>query len=149
MRPIVPLIQNPPMMVSELIDSASATWNVELINQVFMPTDASTILQILLCTRNIENFWSWNFEKNGRFTVRSTYRMIVTTKKWWEDWLDERLGTSNNSSLEDSWVRMWGSMVPGKIMVFLWRLAHQSLPTEDVRHHKHVLNLHLFGLWHE
>lgn len=27
-------------------------------------------------------------------------------------------------------------MVPGKLCVFSWRMAHQSLPTEDVRQHR-------------
>lgn len=81
MRPIVPLIQDPPSLVAEVIDSTSATWNAVLIHQVFLPCDAEAILQIPLSTRNIEDFWSWNFEKNGHFIVRTTYRMIIATKK--------------------------------------------------------------------
>lgn len=138
MRPIVPLIQDPPSLVAEVIDSTSATWNAVLIHQVFLPCDAEAILQIPLSTRNIEDFWSWNFEKNGHFIVRTTYRMIIATKKRREEWLEETAGASNTSSVEQSWVCMWRTSVPGKIRVFLWRLAHQSLPTEDVRHHRNM-----------
>lgn len=89
MRPILSRVAHPPQLVAELLDIPNARRNHELIGQVFLPYDASAIMQIPLCTRNMEDFWSWNFEKSGVFTVRSAYRMIVATKKRREDWLEE------------------------------------------------------------
>jgi hypothetical protein len=60
--------------------------------------DVEIIRGILLCTRNQEDFWSWHFEKNGVFTVRSAYRVLVSVKKTREDWLD---GRATSSSLVD------------------------------------------------
>lgn len=63
MRPIVALTVDPPHLVSELIDHDNACWNTTLIEQVFLPYDAAAILRIPVCTRNMEDFWSWGFER--------------------------------------------------------------------------------------
>ena len=69
MRPYGCVSQNPPMLVSELIDPTSAKWNIQKVNEVFMPMDVKVILEIPLCTRNIPDFWSWFFDKKGNFIV--------------------------------------------------------------------------------
>jgi hypothetical protein len=116
-----------------------AKWNSELIEQVFLPYDSTTILQIPVCTHNNDDFWSWNFEKSGRFTVRSAYRMIIQTNKRREDWLEERAGSSNNAAVEKSWNTLWKTKVPAKLRTFLWRLTKNLLPTEDVRKHRNMI----------
>lgn len=85
MRPIVARVNDPPQLVSDLIDQGNARWDTELIEQVFLLYDAAAILSIPLCTRIMEDFWSWGFEKNGIFSVRSAYKMLVETKKRRED----------------------------------------------------------------
>ena len=70
--------------------------------------------------------------KNGTFSVRSAYRMVVAIKSRREDWLDERAGPSNNAANEKSWVKLWGVLVLAKIKVFLWRLAKHSIPNEEI-----------------
>lgn len=59
-RPITSLVPQPPIEVSELIDHTSSSWNVNLVRSVFIPTDAAAILQIPLCTRQMEDFWAWS-----------------------------------------------------------------------------------------
>ena len=56
MRPIVSLIAHSPQIVSVLIDSVNACWNYPLIEQIFLPYDATSIQQISICTCNIDNF---------------------------------------------------------------------------------------------
>lgn len=119
MRPIVVLVADPPNLVSELIDPTRARWNSELVQHVFLPHDASATMQIPVCTRNIDDFWAWNFEKSGIFSARSSYRMILETKKRSECSLDGRAGSSNNVSTEKSWETLWNVMVPAKLKVFL------------------------------
>lgn len=79
MRPITSLVANPPHVVSKLI-TANAEWDEARMNEVFLPTDASAIIAIPLCTRHVDDFWSWIHERNCIFIVRSAYRMLVTTK---------------------------------------------------------------------
>jgi hypothetical protein len=58
--------------------------------------DVSAINVISLCTRRIDDFWSWQYEKHGNFSVRSAYRMLSHTKYKREAWLDGKVGVSNN-----------------------------------------------------
>ena len=55
-RPLTSLVQHPPHKVSELINSTTCSWNEQLVRATFVPIDAETILQIPLCTRQIEDF---------------------------------------------------------------------------------------------
>ena len=48
LKPYGCLIQNPPELVSELIDPTTATWNKHLVEQIFLPMDAKVILSIPL-----------------------------------------------------------------------------------------------------
>ena len=54
-RSITSLIPNPPRKVSDLLQPATASWNVELIRSNFLPIDAQAILKIPVCTRNTED----------------------------------------------------------------------------------------------
>ena len=81
LRPYGCLTPTPPMFVSELIDPTTATWNMQRLREVFLPFDAKIVVSIPLCTRNTSDFCCWHFEKNGQFTVRSAYNMLVATRK--------------------------------------------------------------------
>ena len=100
MRPYGCLSNNPPELVSELIDSASATWDRQKVLVTFLPMDARTILGIPLCTSNMEDFWSWSHEKKGLFSVKSAYRMLVSTRQRREAWLENREGSSTAAKEE-------------------------------------------------
>ena len=131
-RPITSLVQTPPERVSDLLHPAMATWNEPLIRSVFLPFDAEAILKIPVCTRNTEDFWAWNPDRKGKFTVSSAYKLLVTTKLQREAWLEGRGGASSNSREEDAWSNLWKLKVPSKVRIFLWRLARHSIPTTDV-----------------
>src|SRR4051812_48477370 len=125
MKPYGCISQNPPLLVSELIDNTSACWDREKVQSVFMPMDTHVILSIPLCTRNIPDFWSRQYEKNGLFSIRSAYRMLVATKTRREAWLENYSGSSAPTE-ERSWKSLWKTRVPGKVRMFLWRLSKQS-----------------------
>ena len=123
MRPYGSKVVNPPSQVSELIDATSATWNNEKVAQVFLPMDVSVILTIPLCTRNIQDFWSWHYESSGVFTVQSTYAMLVSTRQRREAWLEEIPGSSSLGSEGSAWKSLWKTKVPGRSGCFFggWR----------------------------
>ena len=146
MRPIVALVADPTQVVSELIDHTSATWNRMVVEANFMPMDATVILWIPLCTRNIPDFWSWHYDKHGLFTVKSAYNMLVATKQRREAWLEGTAGTSSSNAEQNSWKRLWKTSVPAKVRMFLWRLSRHSLPTNDVRMHRHMIDSASCGL---
>lgn len=110
-----------------------------LVEQVFLSYDAKEILKIPICTRNMDDFWAWNFETNGVFLILA-YR--IDTKRRREDWLEGRQSLSNNEQTQ----KIMGQIMEGRgaggvegvCRVFLWRLAKHSLPTEDVHSHRHM-----------
>lgn len=108
--------------------------------------DAKIILGIPLCTKNVDDFWSWGHEKNGIFSVKSAYRMLVTTRQRREAWLENRAGPSSSATEEGEWKRLWKTELPGKIRMFLWRLPKQSIPTNDVRAHRHMSDTSACGM---
>lgn len=125
-------------MVSDLLSPALASWNESLVQLVFLPFDAEAILKIPVCTRNTEDFWAWNPDRKGRFTVSSAYKLLVTTKVQREAWLDGRADSSSNAREGEAWSRLWQLKVPSKVRVFLWRLARHSIPTTDVLHRRNM-----------
>ena len=132
LRPLGCRVHNPPTRVSELIVRATASWNRELVQATFLQMDVEIILGIPLCTRNLEDFWSWHHERHGSFTVKSAYKMLVATKQRREAWLNGEAGPSNTMAEKGEWKYLWKTAVPGKIRMFLWRLSKHSLPTNDV-----------------
>ena len=138
MRPITSLIQNPPQMVNELILHNVGDWNRGLVRSIFIKFDADAILSIPVCTIPVDDFWAWSHDSKGIFTVRSAYRMLVTTKIWREAWLEGRGDSSSNAREREAWGRLWQLKVPSKIRVFLWRLARHSIPTTDVLHRRNM-----------
>lgn len=101
---------------------------------------------IPLCTRNIPNFWTWHYEKHGSFSVKSAYKMLVAIKQRSEALLDGSVGTSSSNAEERAWKLLWKIEAPGKIRMFLWRLSKHSLPTNDVRTHRHMVDSDHCGL---
>ena len=108
------------------------------LREFFLPMDIEVIQSIPICTRRIEDFWSWHFERTDIFTVRSAYRTLVEIRWHHGAWLDETASTSNQVQEEKEWTSLWKIRVPAKIRVFLWRLAKHSIPTGDVRHRRNM-----------
>lgn len=61
--------------VKELIDGDSREWKVDFIRQRFLPQDTDAILSIPLCARGARDRLVWTDNKNGKFSVRSAYRL--------------------------------------------------------------------------
>jgi hypothetical protein len=125
-------------MVSELIDHTVACWREEVLNAEFLPMDVHEIVKIPLSSVSREDRWAWSFERNGYFSVRSAYRMLITTKKKREDWLDQRTSFSNSVDEAKNWTMLWKTKVTSKIRVFAWRLVHNSLLAADVLHSRNM-----------
>jgi hypothetical protein len=81
LRPVCCPLEDPPQMVSELVDGHTRTWNTDRVQEAFVPMDAELVLNIPLPTRQQDDWWAWHYEKRGIFTVRSTYMMLVDAKE--------------------------------------------------------------------
>ncbi|GJN02011.1 hypothetical protein PR202_ga19322 [Eleusine coracana subsp. coracana] len=121
-----------------LIDATTATWHRQRLEELFTARDIEVILQIPLSTRRQEDFWSWHYEKNGVFSMRSAYRMLVNNREHATAYMENIPGRSDIASEEKEWLRLWKLDLPSKIKIFLWRLARLSLPSADVLHRRNM-----------
>ena len=67
----------------------------------------------------VEDYLAWNYTKNGEFTVRSAYRMVMNTKHHRENWLEGSGGVSDLNTNSNEWTELWHIKVPSKLKVFL------------------------------
>jgi len=132
LRPIRSSAAMAPQLVSELIDSTTATWDMQMLESFFTLADVESIINIPLSTRRQADFWAWHHEKKGVFSVRSAYRMLVINKHHATSYIENIAGRSDTKAEEKEWLAIWNLDVPSKIRVFLWRLARHSLPSGDV-----------------
>jgi hypothetical protein len=127
LRPLACLKDDPPVMVADFIDSSSAVWRIDRIQEFFIPMDVDAILPIPISTRCLNDCWAWHYEKNDLLSVRSVYHLLVQTKWQREDRLEGRTAGSNTVAEGRNWQRLWKTMVPSKVHVFLWHLVQHSL----------------------
>jgi hypothetical protein len=52
-------------------------------------------LSIPLSGRRFDDFWAWHYDRQGVFSVRSAYRMLVKTREKREAWLEKRPSSSH------------------------------------------------------
>ncbi|KAK6141588.1 hypothetical protein DH2020_024656 [Rehmannia glutinosa] len=64
-----------PSQVSNLIMNSTRMWNDKLIYDIFEPEDAKAITSIPLSAIRVEDKLIWNFAKDGRYTVKSGYKL--------------------------------------------------------------------------
>lgn len=63
----------------------------------------------------VDDYWAWGKDNRGVFSVKSSYHMIMHTKRSSENWLENRQGSSNESEGSNQWSVPWGIDVPWKI----------------------------------
>ena len=66
---ICALSANPPVLVSDLIDSTTRSWNKHVLTEHFIAPNVEVILNIPLSTRIQDDFWAWHYDKRGVFLV--------------------------------------------------------------------------------
>jgi hypothetical protein len=64
--------------------------------------------------------------------------MLVHTEERRSNWLEHTAGRSNTREEEKEWTALWKVQVLSKVRVFLWRLARQSIPTQDIQHRRNM-----------
>jgi hypothetical protein len=61
--------------------------------------------------------------------------MLVNNQEKRTNWIEHRASRSEEKEDKKEWKDLWNIKIPSKVHHFLWRLAKQSIPTGDVRHH--------------
>jgi hypothetical protein len=92
-----------------------------------MQEDITEILKIWPSRRNEEDFVAWFPEKNGLFTVKSAYRLMLHCDMMRQD----RGATSSRPDGENpSWKMVWNCPVPPKVKVLAWKICRNALATQ-------------------
>jgi hypothetical protein len=139
--PVRRVLPGAPMLASELINATSATWDRQKLHAHLLPANVEAILNIPLCTRRQDDVWAWHHERSGIFSVWSAYQMLVINKERATAYLESIAGRSDIVGVEKEWLSIWKLGILSNIKVFLWRLAHASIPSADVLHH-HNMSMH-------
>jgi hypothetical protein len=112
--------------VNQLVSRNPNEWNMELVREIFYPEDAECILNLKLPSQTCEDFHAWHFERNGIFSVKSTYKLAYNLNygvRWFA-------GSSNaRDNTRSIWKTVWRAPVPNKVRVFGWRAARDNLAT--------------------
>jgi hypothetical protein len=128
-RPLTPRDDHVVSLVSDLV-TASGQWNEQLIRETFISVDPAAILRIPL-RPNAEDWWAWESEKHGEYSVKTAYRKLADAQQQGEP-------TTLGGSGDASWNRIWKLNVPPKVKVFWWRVLHEFLPAKLVLYQRHI-----------
>lgn len=121
--------------VSQHMDHFTKQRDVNKIYQLVPPYQRASVLGTPVSLFHDEDKWTWKFTADRHFTVKSDYQKIK-----------EICGKTNNMTqffqMEDvelprkyELFGIWKLEVPGKIKLFLWKLANNGLPLNTKRNH--------------
>jgi len=101
--------------VAELLNTEGNNWDYNLLRGLFNAADVDAISRIRLATRRTEDFFAWQPEKTGIFSVR---REVSTAS------------SSRPAGDRKLWSNIWTCDVPPKVRIFAWKLRRDILPTK-------------------
>lgn len=109
-------------LVSQLVLQDLRCWNEPLINSLFLPFEASQILQIPIPSYAGNDQLSWGPDKRGVFSVKSAYHCV---KKWESETQSQSSSLNHDCTL---WNKLWSLKRVPKHIHLAWRILHNSLP---------------------
>lgn len=84
------------MLVSDLIDPEKWSWDCTKVRRTVLPHEAEVILGILISVYLPEDSLTWAWTQNGRFMVKSAYRVALKFLKEGNPKVDHK-GSSDRS----------------------------------------------------
>ncbi|XP_021728369.1 uncharacterized protein LOC110695446 [Chenopodium quinoa] len=108
-----------PSHVSFIINPRSYAWDTSKIRQLFDSLTASRILALERPSRPMDDFVYWKFSKDGRFSTKSAYAMVVSGQHY----------SGVVYSFSPSWWKVfWGLPLLPKLQCFCWKFLQNALP---------------------
>ncbi|KAK6144475.1 hypothetical protein DH2020_021295 [Rehmannia glutinosa] len=99
-------------------------WDRDTVHHLFSQSEARSIISIPLSMNRKEDKLTWHFTKDGRYSVKSGYKVAKTLK---ENELRSPASSGNKTGL---WKWLWALSIPNKVKIFLWRCLYGILPTK-------------------
>lgn len=111
--------------MADLIDSNLRSWKPNLVRSLYPFHLSSEILRLPISKIGIaSDRLLWKHSYSGDFQVKNTYNLLHSDNSSSPPNPNRHL----NIPLE-VWCLIWNAIVPLKIYNFVWRLLHDSLPT--------------------
>jgi hypothetical protein len=98
------------------------SWNHSLIDNNFLPFEGDIIKQTPLILEYTEDTLMWPHSKDGAYTVRSGYNLMV---KWQEASNPSSTNTHNNNKI---WKKLWSLPTIPRHKALLWRIIQRYIP---------------------
>ena len=114
--------------VADLIDQETKSWKVEVVRKLYHPQVAKEIL-LLPISRipNMEDNILWKHSNSGDYKVKKAYQLLLKDQYPSATQNHRCFGVAN-----EVWERIWKVKLPLKILNFIWKLLHGSLPVFEV-----------------
>ena len=107
-----------PQVVRELWQNRE--WNMGLLGSLFSHDEIAAIRRLQVPMFDSVDKWAWQHSKDGEFTVRSAYYMLLKEEK------DNQAASSRRRDTFE-WKRIWEAKLPPKIKHFAWRAVNEGL----------------------
>lgn len=99
------------LMVVDLYDSSQGCWNTRLVDKNLDDYDAQAIFRTPVYPYLEEDKLIWVAAKDGRFSIKSAYNLIMQKTLQYED-----------CKIEGDWNLIWRVKIPPRVKTLLWRL---------------------------
>lgn len=114
------------LRAESLIDFESRRWNQHKLSEVFVQGDVEIISRCQpVCHR--DDFFTWNYNKNGRIPVKSAYWLASMEK-----FKVQHPGSFELPSLNELKESCWRVQTTPKIRVFIWKAMSDALSVAEL-----------------
>ncbi|KAK2435146.1 putative mitochondrial protein [Trifolium repens] len=116
----------PQKLVKDLILPISKNWNTSLVKHLFLPFEATQILNIPIINTNYPDEFYWPNTKDGVYTVKSGYHTL-------QDWKGKSSDPSTSNPIDSNpiWENIWQQQIPPKMNQPMWRINQNALPVRS------------------
>ena len=119
--------------VDRLLDSKSQWWNTNLVDTIFIPSEAQKIKSIPVCHFAQKDFLFWPLSRTGMYQVRSGYHLLCDLYE------NDVASSSDTAGQKKFWNRLWKLNIRNKVKFFLWRACTDSIPTMFNLHKRRIV----------
>ncbi|CAA7042875.1 unnamed protein product [Microthlaspi erraticum] len=105
----------PQLMVGQLINSQTSTWNLPLLHQLFDNAEIARITGITVATGYRPDTNGWFYTKTGRYTVKSEYHILQQLP-------DQEVMPVVGPDIRPLQARAWKVKCTTKLQHFMWQI---------------------------
>ena len=114
------------LKASELIDNTTRRWNIQALQERFVPSDVVLIKETQSVVSRKDSY-TWKLNRIGNMSVQSAYCLARERKI--EECHKEVLAFPSVNPIKE---RIWKISTVPKIRVFLWKVLSEAIPVADL-----------------